>query len=251
MVDGSTIPPTRRAINAVRGGLNRVGIDVVRHPPRRPVFVHLSRLLPLLRPNCVLDVGAYEGEYARELRDVGYSARIVSFEPVVATFERLERAAANDPSWIVRRLALGAEESTGEINVTAVSHSSSFLEPSTLGFEVAPGVFDLDHRERVDVTTVDSVFEECVAGLDDRRVFLKIDTQGWDLEVLRGAESSLDRIQGIQVELSFIPLYEGSTSYLDALATLRDLGFTPSGFFPVLSNSRLELVEADCILVRL
>lgn len=78
---------------------------------------HVAAMLELYGVNCVFDVGANTGQYAKRLRGLGYSGRIVSFEPTSETFARLARAAADDPDWHVVQCGLGREETTAEIHI--------------------------------------------------------------------------------------------------------------------------------------
>jgi hypothetical protein len=79
---------------------------------------------------------------------------------------------------------------------------------------------------------------------------LKMDTQGYDLKVYRGAASSLGRVQAVVSELSFQPIYEGMPDYRQMLAEFESAGFAVSGLFPVSRNPDLSLIEMDCVLVR-
>ena len=100
----------------------------------------------------MLDVGAHVGQYGRFLRNIGYTGHIVSFEPVLANFARLERASAGDPKWTVRRLALGHEEGTIPINVANVTQFSSFLSPSRYSLDQFSGFSDVERTEMVEIT---------------------------------------------------------------------------------------------------
>jgi hypothetical protein len=87
--------------------------------------------------------------------------------------------------------------------------------------------------DTVEVARLDAVFDDLV-GKTARRAFVKIDTQGFEAEILRGAEGVLDRIAGFQLELSLLPLYEGEATYLPVLQQLDALGF---GLHLVLSGN--------------
>ena len=248
-MEGSLRLRTERALaRAGRPLLQRLGYAVVwRNPRGYSLPTNVAAVFARFGIDCVLDVGAHRGDYARLLRRYDYRGRIISFEPVAANFERLRQAAAADPRWEVRRAALGREDGTAEINVSADTRLSSFLEAGEpLNPKVAEALA-VQQREEVEVRSLDTVFDEHVR--DGERVFVKLDTQGWDLEVLRGAERSLDRVLGLQTEVSVLPLYEGMTSYLDALRELTELGFELTGLYPVSYND-LSVVELDCVFIR-
>jgi FkbM family methyltransferase len=195
--------------------------------------------------DCVIDVGANEGQFADFLRDdVGYEGQIVSFEPVSRTFEKLRLKASNDPHWDAIRVALGEKSGTATINIAASAVFSSFL-PVTSD--------DLYHslsrpvaEEQVSVERLDS-FSDRFGRF--KHLLLKTDTQGFDLAVLRGAQGLLDRIEGIQVELSFIPIYDGMPVWRDVLQELEARGYALSNMFPIAMH-HLNTVEFDCIVVK-
>jgi methyltransferase, FkbM family len=207
---------------------------------------HLRALLDILRIDCVLDVGAHVGSYGLTLRNLGYTGRLVSFEPVAANVEELRRRADRD--WVVVQKAVGKESGRRSIKLTGGSMQHSFLSPSAYGRSLAPLVFETVGEEVVDVVRLDDVFADFVS--PGERVFLKIDTQGLDLDVLMGAESSLSSIAALQFELALRHTYEDQPDYLAVLAWLRQRGFEPTGIFPFLSDRDLFVVEAECVCRR-
>src|SRR5882724_7760563 len=86
---------------------------------------HLSQLLPKLGIDCVLDVGANQGQYGSMLRRTGYRGRIISYEPVKASFDILKARAAKDPHWRVCNYALGAKAGAKTIHVSRSSVMAS------------------------------------------------------------------------------------------------------------------------------
>jgi FkbM family methyltransferase len=247
------IDPVARRRSLVRAGgkelittvVRRFGYDLVYRPGASLDF-HLAEIIESLRIDCVLDVGAHVGRFGRRLRAVGYSGPIVSFEPVSGSFRRLQSAAVGDEGWEVHRLALGRAETEAPINLSRRTDLCSFLP-----FVSEPNVqYDgtITGQENVPVRRLDQVFDELVPA-SARRAFLKIDTQGWDMEVLAGASGCLDRIVALQVELALRPSYEGAPSWLEALEGLRELPFAVSGLFPIYRDSHGRLGEIDAVLV--
>ena len=202
-----------------------------------------------LEINCVLDVGAHVGQYGRFLRNLGYTGRIVSFEPVSANFSRLEQQRAGDARWSARRIALGDREGTMPMNVACVTQFSSFLSPSQYSLDEFAGYSDVERIETVQMSRLDRVFPQLVDGLHEPRVFLKLDTQGYDINVLEGAGECLSHIAALQSELSVKPLYDGMTDYLHAMSYLNRKGFEPTGVFPVVRDKHLRIMEFDCVMV--
>jgi FkbM family methyltransferase len=249
-------PPLTAFPLLARRGLKTLGFDAVRYPHPNSTARHLARVFEKYAVNLVFDVGANTGGFVHELRASGYQGRVVSFEPVSATFQELRRAASRDSSWTVRQYALGSSDGTAEINILGDSPLASFRQPLPTDSLIVDDGFDLatiarvECTETVDVRRLDSVFEQFVGKLDHPRVFLKTDTQGWDLEVIRGAENVLHHIVALQTEMSVEPFYEGAPTYVEALQVLRGYGFVESGFFPVFLDATLALHEFDAIMIR-
>ena len=177
------------------------------------------------RIDLVLDVGANVGQTGALLRDIGYRGRIVSFEPLPSAHAALSERAASDANWTVApRTAVGDAPGTATIHESEASDVSSLMDANAdmyKAFRKTNVVKDVE----TPVTTLDTVYGDYVGDKD--RVYLKIDTQGYEKKVLEGATETLGRIAGLQVELSLLPLYDGESSYLEILQMIHGLGFTP------------------------
>ncbi|MFZ0548457.1 MAG: FkbM family methyltransferase [Candidatus Promineifilaceae bacterium] len=224
------------------------GYELTSQPPKSErLDIHLQRLFQKLNINCIFDVGANRGQYGRFLRQSGYTGRIISFEPVSADFALLQAQAADDPEWQTHQIALGREENTAEINVTSDSLFNSFLKPNE--FIRGQGL-RISHVESVQIRPLDALFDQSLAEINQPQPYLKLDTQGYDLEVLAGAEKCLSRISALQTELSIKPVYEQMPYYLDSIAHLEKMGFEVTGLFPIARDNALRVVELDCVMVR-
>jgi FkbM family methyltransferase len=209
---------------------------------------NVSRLLRVSKANCVLDVGANVGQFAKRLRRAGYEGRIHSFEPVSATYARLEKAAADDPEWHVHNVALGSSNSQAEINTA--DRLSSILPPSDFGRSWKDKMNTMG-TETIQVRRLDSLFAEVTAGLSEPRAFLKMDTQGFDLEVVRGSGAALDHVVALQSEVSCLPLYDGMPRLPEQLTAFEAEGFEIVGIFPVTNQAAtLRAIEMDLLMVR-
>jgi FkbM family methyltransferase len=155
------------------------------------------------------------------LRAAGFGGRIVSFEPLRAPFEMLSRFAARDSMWEVHRLALGDARDRRVMNVSTNTASSSFLEIADIHTD-ALAASRFVAREKVDVERLDEV---APALRLVSPTLLKLDVQGYHLNVLRGAAGMLGAVTAIQCELSVLPLYAGEPVLLDVLAEFRASGF--------------------------
>jgi FkbM family methyltransferase len=200
--------------------------------------------------DCVLDVGAHQGEYGRLLRACGYDGHIVSFEPVSANARTLLEHARLDSQWSVMNLALGDTDDEVPIYVTRRSDLASLRQPSPYAKDLWPEGTVIDEVEQVERRRLDNLLADNLSNWQGRRFFLKIDTQGCEGEVIAGAGAYLTDIRGIQVEASVKAIYDGMTSYLETLALLEGHGFELTGIFPVTRDADLRIVELDCVMMR-
>jgi FkbM family methyltransferase len=207
----------------------------------------LADFLASRKVDLVLDVGANVGQYAQALRARGYAGRIISFEPVRDVFRELESAAASDPLWEVRNVALGAHPGVAAINVSTATEFSSFMPLTTAALRHNSEA-EATRTEEVEVQRLDDIF----SALRAEAVFLKIDVQGFEEQVLAGAESCLRALAGVQLELPLEHMYSGDWDLQRALAYMAERGFTPSQVYPnnKLAYDPVSAVEIDCVFRR-
>jgi len=210
---------------------------------------HVDWVLRELDINCVLDVGANVGQFARRLREGGYAGRIVSFEPVAALADELRRTAKDDPDWQVVQCALGEVDEQTEINVRPGA-MSSLLPSSDFGKNWSKRLRETE-RQTIDVRRLDGLFADVVAGIDEPRVYLKLDTQGYDLQAFAGGGDCLKQIAGMQSEVSCVPIYDHMPRLPEQIAAYEAEGFEITGMFPVTRHrSTLRVIEFDVTMVR-
>jgi FkbM family methyltransferase len=208
-----------------------------------------SALLRGRQISLVLDVGANAGQYGISLRrKVGYQGRIISFEPLSDAFTSLQRTAAGDALWECCNVALGEHDETSEINISANSWSSSLLPVSATTVEIEPSISYIG-KQTVSVRRLDQILEKIARPND--RIFLKIDTQGYEMRVLKGALGVIDRFELIQVETAFFEAYHGETLVGDMIKFFDYLGYKIVSMDPGWQNSATgDLLEADIIFGR-
>ena len=172
----------------------------------------------------VVDVGANIGQYGAELRADGYRGRLLSVEPLEGAFRQLARRSARDPLWACIQCGLGAQDG-GEatLSVSVNGYSSSLLPILDSHVEAAPDS-RVQGTEKIRMRTLDSL----VGKWTDQRgaIGLKLDVQGYEAQVLRGASGTLPRVVFLEIELSLVPLYAGQTLFIDMLEHVRSLGFS-------------------------
>jgi FkbM family methyltransferase len=239
-----------RMKDLVRTGATLVGCQIGRLPGIELLGAHLALLFARLKINCILDVGAHVGQYGRFVRNIGYKGYIVSFEPIPANFTILEERCARDQKWSARRLALGNRDGIAPINVTQITQFSSFLVPSRYSKDQFGRLSEVDRTETVEMKRLDSIWEDGISAIKEPRVFLKLDTQGYDLKVLEGVGVYLEHVVALQSELAVKPIYEGMTGYTEAVSSMNEMGFELTGLFPVLRDEELRIVELDGVMIR-
>jgi FkbM family methyltransferase len=233
----------------IKNALRACGI-VIKRVTVDNVDENLRALFQRLEINCVLDVGAHFGEYGRRLRALGYKGRIVSFEPVSASYKILSKRAGAESNWIAHNVALGREASSAEIKIPNHSELASFLDRSAYSAGEFGSISAVARTETVKIVTLDSVVQECIRNIDAPRVFLKMDTQGFDLEVMSGASDSLKWVLGMQSEVSIKNIYDAMPDWKTAIGLYESFGYEISGLYPVTRDKNLLVMEFDCLLAK-
>ena len=198
--------------------------------------------------NVVIDVGANVGQFVQRLRPF-YCGEILSFEPVTIAFDKLNEAASTDPLWHVYKLALGSQETTQTINVSDKLGFSSLLKTNDYCIQRFGDGARGKKAEVVSIRRLDKLLEEISPEFENKRIFLKMDTQGYDLEVFKGLGSKLKHVIALQSEVSLIPIYEGMPHWTDSISIYEKAGFGIVGMFPVTRDSD-RVIEYDCLLAR-
>lgn len=202
----------------------------------------LKNLLDKSKINCVLDVGANDGGFAKMLREIGYRGYIISFEPNFDEFSRLSNNFKKDSFWKGYNLALGSENTTATFNIHSCSVLSSFLQPKS----DTPDIKTC----KVEIKRLDSIFDNLLSLIPEPRIFLKADTQGYDIEVVKGASKCIDHILGLLSEVSVQPIYDSMPHYLESLQFYESLGFKIVDLFSVTRDLEGKVIEYDSLMVR-
>jgi FkbM family methyltransferase len=233
----------------LRRALWKIGYDVGRYTPTTHPFARRSQILKSYEIDTVLDIGANTGQYAKQLRhDLGYSGRILSFEPQTRPFALLKENAEGDSNWEVYNWAVGEADGGGEINISSNPLASSLLEVLPVFLSSAPGAKYVG-KESVSIRKLDSFLGDlCGASTN---IYLKIDTQGFEGKVLKGAEASLARIDTVQMELSLVTLYQGEVLFHDMCIFMAGKGYHLIGIEEGFTDSRSgQLMQLDGIFHR-
>ena len=218
-----------------------VGLGAISDSP----FKSIIRNMDVDKVSHVLDIGANVGQFGIDIRRHGFKGQIISFEPVKETFEVLTKTIAKYQPWKAIQLGLGASESEQIMNVSGnAGLSSSLLEMGSVHLENFPDSVTVSNQ-KVTISTLDNQFE--ALGIDPRRIMLKLDVQGYEAEVLRGAVKSLAKIPLCYLEVSLVSLYKGETTFLPILNLLAEAGHEVIDVFRSLKSNDGKLLQIDIL----
>jgi FkbM family methyltransferase len=225
--------------------LRHTGIELSRYHSKTEWKRNFMHQLKSSETNVVLDVGANSGQYGAGLRSAGYEGRIISFEPLSEPYSALKHRASGDLRWESRQCALGDSDGTISINVAGNAGESSSALPMLESHQDACPSANYVGSEVVPMQRLDSVATEVLRPTDT--AFLKVDVQGFEKQVLAGGTSTVnDQCVGMQLELSFLPLYEGGMLIQEALDVAYAMGFTLTGLSPCFVDARSgRTLQAD------
>ena len=238
-----------RILSIPRALLRKCGYDFIRYVEAGSlVNSRRHRVIQDNQVDVVLDIGASEGSFGEKLRNSGYNGRIISFEPLTEAYESLLKVSCNDPLWQTVNTAIGNYDGVAFINVSERKTSSSILSMLPSHVAAAPESVYIA-KEQVQMSRLDSILDDLITR--SNRIYIKVDVQGYELNVLQGAVETLKITYVIEVEASMIPLYKGSITYPNLIKELDNLGFYLISWEDVFTNPKTGYVlQSDCIFAR-
>jgi FkbM family methyltransferase len=219
--------------------------------PGLPQSEYLKRVFQEWEISAVIDVGANLGQYRDFLRnEVEFSGPILSVEPIPELAQGLTNRAVSDANWRIVEAALGESAGNGTFNITAASDFSSLLTPGDFSRSHFAKATEVNRRIDVKIETLDWIIDRNRRFLGSS-VYLKLDTQGFDLQILGGLKTESNSIVAAQTEASVIGLYDGAPNFVQSIETFTNRGFTVSGIFPLNVGHFPRLIEFDCHFVKI
>lgn len=208
----------------------------------------LRAMIQRLDVNLIVDIGANMGQFGQQIRSF-YNGEIISFEPISSVFQTLKQVIQFDPKWNAYQYALGSRNSTETMHVTHRTEFSSFLLPNSFAQQQFGSSTHERQPEEVAVRRLDELLSEIATDLSDKRLFVKMDTQGFDLEVFRGMQNILPQVVALQSEVSLLPLYREMPHWTESIVQYEKAGLQVIGMFPVSRNGQ-QIIEYDCVMAR-
>jgi FkbM family methyltransferase len=188
--------------------------------------LNLMKSLNFFRAKSIIDVGANEGQFVLRLLKNNFKGNVISFEPITDAYTKLLINAERNKkkiSWAVfEKCGLGSKDFFQDIFISQHSESSSILKILPKHTYLKP-LSKTISIEKIKIKKLDSFYDD-IKKLD-KNIFLKIDTQGYELEVLKGAEKTLKLITALIVEVSLVQLYEDQPPWLDIVNFLKERNF--------------------------
>jgi FkbM family methyltransferase len=232
-----------------RFGRRLVPLNPAALPVGRSWRVDVPRYLGTVKPGkTIFDVGANEGQSSIVFHEMFPGAQVHAFEPFPATFEKLRQNVVHLPR--VKPYALGLSDRTGESELHVSTQESSLNSLLGQGREyVWSETAPLESKVKVRLSTLDSFCEEQkIAEID----FLKIDVQGVEHLVLKGASQMLARgaIRVIRLEVLFVQLYEGQASFHELLKTMAASNMAFCGLYDLVYQENRRLAWGDALFVQ-
>lgn len=227
-----------------------LGFELKRYSLTTSEVARMERMLNYHHIDLIFDVGANCGQYASFLRECNYSGRIVSFEPLSSAYSQLLASSQKDPLWeIAPRTAIGDHEGEITINIAGNSQSSSILPMLDTHLKAAPKSAYCG-SETVKLSRLDTLAKDYIKN-DNQAIFLKIDVQGFERQVLEGATQILPLIKGIQLELSLVPLYQDQLLFAEMLELLPKMGYDLHALIPGFTDSETgRMLQMDGIFFK-
>lgn len=216
--------------------------------PSLPYARRMQTLFDAFGITAVIDVGANAGQFRDQIRsEIGFTGPIFSFEADPTLAARLQERAASDPAWTVMPVALGATAGSMTFNIMHDPVYNSFKTPTTASVTGHERGNTVVRTVDVEVATLDALVNRFP---DLAHTYLKIDTQGFDLEVIKGAAGILAQVPAMQTEISIKPIYADSPTMEQSIAAMKAHGFTIADMFLVSTDGEHRAVEFDCVMVR-
>jgi len=195
----------------------------------------------------ILDIGANTGEFSKEMRALFPDAEIYAFEPLKDCFNVMNTKMGQDLKFHPYNIALGETNGESVIQRSSFHPSSSLRKMAQLHKELYPKTKD-SFEEKIQIARLDDIVKDIPLKTP---MFIKMDVQGFEDSVIKGGTETIKKASVLQVETSFVPLYENQPLFGDIHTQLQALGFSYRGTSAIHRNPKTgELLYQDSIFVR-
>lgn len=234
--------------NILNTFLRKLGFELERHETSSSQHKLQKQIILSQQIDLILDIGANSGQFGEKLRSIGYTGKIISFEPMQKAFNILQEKAKRDGNWTAYQVALGEEDKQSIINISENSYSSSLLDIKKELTDSVPAT-KVIATETIQLKTLTQVIS--LSELSEyKNIMFKIDVQGYEFFVLNGCAPILPHVKLIQTEMAFTELYENSKLYTQHLEYMKAIHFELFSIIPEFYDDKTgKLMEADGIFI--
>jgi FkbM family methyltransferase len=206
-------------------------------------FEHIPVLKSIEKINSFIDIGANKGQFSLAARHVFQDASIISFEPLKTPANKFKKLFKLDKKANLFQSAIGPKREAVQMHVSYQDDSSSLLNIGENQSSIFPGTKEKS-TEEINVAPLNYFINN-----NDliNPVFVKIDVQGYELEVLKGSKSLIDEFDYIYVECSFVELYEGQALADEVIAYLANYSFRLKGVYNTFYDKKGIAIQADLL----
>ena len=234
--------------NIVKKVLSIFRLEIVRFESAQNFKYVLGRILDYYTIDIVIDIGANIGQFGKEVVDAGYRKKIISLEPQASAFSKLEANARSYSSWETHHCAIGGENTSGVINISENSVSSSLLDAEPILYEIEKGTKYI-RKESIVIKRLDNFVS--INDFESKNIYTKLDVQGYELEILLSNKELIGKSKFIQIELSFLPLYTSASSASSMIELLNSWGYKIYFIFPEFIDKKTgKLLEAVAVFIK-
>lgn len=211
-----------------------------------PTTEHISFLKSLQDLDQIIDVGANRGQFGLAALSVFPNCKYICFEPIEDAYKALKNVLIFKKDISIYNSAIGNSNSEMEMNISQSEDSSSLLTITELQDEIFPGT----KKKNTQIVNLSKLTDFISFNELNNNSLIKIDVQGFELEVLKSASDLLNKIKYVYVECSFRELYKNQASANDIINLLAANDFKLSGIYNFMSDKKGVSIQADFFFER-
>jgi FkbM family methyltransferase len=196
--------------------------------------------------NTIVDIGANKGQFALACIEWAPNATVISFEPLPGPSQVFTRLFKHNQNVQLHKFAIGPKHDKVVMHVSAREDSSSLLPIGVQQITAFPGTHE-SYQSYIELAPLSAFMN---SGSIKAPAFLKIDVQGYEMEVLIGCQSLLENFNFIYCECSFIELYSGQKLVGDIIKWLENINFSIVGVFNVSYDKLGMPIQGDFLFER-
>ena len=209
---------------------------------------YIVRTLKRFKIDTVIDIGANEGQFAQNIIKYGYKNKIISFEPIKSIHKILLSNSSNHSNWTVEEnIGFGESIENKEINISKNKVSSSILKIDKRIIEIEPGTEQVK-KEKIKLITLDKYLNQKY--FKNKKIFIKIDTQGYEENIIKGSKKKIKNVSGFMLEASIKPIHNKEKDYSYIIKLMKKMGFSVWAIGRGFSDKKTgQVLQVDIIFI--